>query len=441
MKIVKLACLLAFCTLLTACGGSSVQSADSLSIVTMFAGDDASASSYQSLLSGFSSQTGIKVVDNSEVATQEWKTQVTNTFESGDNIPDVIFYFTGSEATSMILDNQFVSIEEIQVQYPNFATNIRSSTMEFMREFDNKHYAVPVKGFWEGLFCNTDLFEAYNLELPTDWENFQKAITTFNEAGVTPISVSMNEVPHYWIEHLVLSAGGASVHKLNPYMYIPDSWVEGFTQMVNIYELGGFSHNCLENSNVDAVNAFVNKESAMLIEGSWSLSSVLDNSTTVVLPIPSCDVEYITEEIVIEIDEETGLEYEVITEIPHYTQNTSIVSGFSSGFYITRQAWDDESKRDSVVELVTYLTSDSAIASLCANGGAPAADVQIAGSNSLLDMSVLDLQGNAQEALMPVDSTINTQAWTHLVSSVPLMLQGEITPLEVITIMSELNTW
>ncbi len=339
-------------------------------------------------------------------------------------MPDVLFFFTGADAQAMILDNAFVSVEEIQKVYPNYASNIRASSMEFMREFDNKHYAVPVKGFWEAMFCNVDLFEQYDLDLPTTWATFNTAIEVFVENEVTPIAVSMTEVPHYWIEHLILSAGGVAHHKLNPYTYVPQTWVDGMQHMVDLYNLGAFGPDALTISNSDAVAGFTNKQSAMLIEGSWSLGSISQTDNTVVLPIPG--------------SKQVAINNSTFTRTD---TNVDIISGFSSGFYISRAAWEDPDKQQAVVELVMHLTSNDAIASLCANGGAPAADVQVSGSPSALDDSVVALQSNANEAVMPVDSRLNTDAWTYLVTIIPDMLQEKVSPQEVITNVSTLNKW
>ncbi len=415
MKLTKLIAPLAlFSLLLSGCEQEVSPTYDGLSIVTMFAGEDGSAGAYQSLIGSFSAENALTISDNSQVATQEWKTAVTQGISTGETVPDVLFFFTGADVSSLILDNQFVSIEEIQAEFPSYASNIRPSTMEFMREIDNRHYAVPVKGFWEGLYCNTDLFTAHQLPLPTNWEALEEAIAVFSQAGITPIAASMTEVPHYWIEHMILSAGGSSNHRLNPYQYVPENWVNALAEMVSLYEMGGFSPNTLTYGNAQAVEEFTSKKAAMLIEGSWTQGSIQDMETTVVLPIPSC-VE--------------GRE------------NSTIISGFSSGFYITRQAWEDPNKKADAVALVSYLTSDSAISALCANGGAPAADVSIPGHSTQLDQSIVQLQEKAQEALMPVDSRLNPEAWNYLVATIPDMLQGNVPPSQVMTQVSQLNQW
>lgn len=389
---------------------------NTLNTISMFAGNDASANSYNSLLQSFSSENGVYINDSSEIATTEWKNKTTSNILSGQVVPDVMFFFTGDDAVDMVLSNKFVSIEEIRLEYPDYGKNIRPSTMEFVKEFDNKHYALPVKGFYEGLYCNTDMFLEYNLTLPTSWANLLSAIKKFNSNDITPIAVSLNETPDYLIEHLILasSSGSGASHQLNPYAYVPNSWVLALEKMIDMYAINAFSSNALENTNAEAVQSFVNKESAMLFDGSWSLGTITNDENTVILPVPSFDSD---------------------------VENTDIISGFSSGYYISRQAWDNPSKRDLAVQFVSYMTSDNAIIEMCENGGIPASNVEIPKSLSPLDTSIETLQLEANRKLMPINFRMRKEAWEYLTNSVPLLLTEETTPSEVMNKVAELNIW
>lgn len=388
-----------------------------INTITMFAGGDSSANAYNTLLQSFMSQTDITVSDNSEIATNEWREKIINNMANNQSVPDVLFFFTGADVNSMILNNQIVSLEEIRKEYPDFAKNIRAAATNATKEFDGKHYAVPVKGFWEGLYCNTDMFLDYNLPLPTDWSSFISAIRKFNNNKVTPIAVSFNETPNYWIEHIILASGGANAHQLNPYTYTAETWVDGLQRLVDMYAIKSFSPDALENSNSMALESFLNKETAMYLDGSWSLEKINSNSeTTVVLPIPTFNAD---------ADE----------------PNTDIISGFSSGFYITRQAWENPSKREAVVEFVEYMTSDTAIAKFCENGGISASNIPTPITLSPLDTSIDTMQKEAVNSLMPIDNRVSMEAWNYLVDSIPALMLAEITPEEVLTRFAELNIW
>lgn len=402
-----------FCT---GCGKQKETDMVTLHTVSMFGEGDSAASAYEDLLQSFQSlHPDLAVEDASEMSSEQWKKGVLESFAQEDTTPDVLFFFTGADVRSLILDGQLVSVEEIQQTYPDYSTDIRESTMTFMREFDGEHYAVPVKGFWEGLFCNKDLFDQYGAPLPDDWESFQKAIAIFSENGVIPIAASLNEVPHYWIEHLILSEGGSIEHSLNPKGYIPQSWVKGVDWFRTLYEMSAFPPDTLTADNASETALFLEKKAAMTLDGSWLVQSISDPEHTVVKAFPAAPGGKM--------------------------QSGDIISGFSSGFYITRKAWEDPQKRDAAVTFVSYMTSAESMQALCAMGGAPAMDIPQAGANSMLQESANILQQNAANACMPIDSKLYKDAWQSLVSGVAEVANGKSTAYDVVDRMSQLNQW
>lgn len=415
MKYILIACVV----FLGGCNSGSTSTGQGeviLKTASMLGGSDAAATYYSDLLKEFDEDNhNITIQDKSDNSTEEWKKSTVESFYQEKESPDVIFYFTGADARQLILDNMFVSLEEIRTEYPEYGKNIRSSTMDLMREFDGNHYAVPVRGFWEGLFCNKDLFDQYNLELPYNWENLMTAIEVFSKNNVTPISVSFNEVPHYWIEHTILAQGGSIEHKLNPYQYVPDSWVKAMGLIKQLGKLNAFSDQESTPQNNDAIELFIRKKAAMMLEGSWTMSAIEDRNTTIVLPFPSA---------------------------PNGKKDSSdIIAGYSTGFYISRKAWDDPIKRDAAMKLAMKMTSNESIAYLCKASGAPAADITIDGSESLLEQSATTLQQAAKHANMPIDSKLYKEAWQYLCKEISKLAVGQVEPLDVITQVSLINKW
>lgn len=407
--------MLAASIVCTACSAREEHMA-TLHTVSMFGEGDSAAPAYESLIESYSqSHHSITLEDISEVSSEQWKQGVLESFLQEETTPDVLFFFTGADARNLILNNQVVSIEEIRQDFPEYGTGIRESTMEFMREFDGEHYAVPVKGFWEGLFCNTDMFEQYHVSLPTDWDTFQEAINTFRDNHVIPIAVSLKEVPHYWIEHLILSEGGAVEHSLNPKGYIPDSWVNGISWFQTLYELSAFPADTDTSDNAAETELFLSKKAAMILDGSWLVQSIADPETTVVLPFP--------------------------TTPGGKMRDGDIISGYSSGFYITRKAWEDPKKRDAAVDFVSYMTSSESIAALCAAGGAPAVDIAESSEDNALQQSIHQLQQNAQNACMPIDSKLYKDAWQSICADVLKVAKGLCSAREAVERLSKLNQW
>lgn len=303
-----------------------------LETVSCFAGTDASAAAYVELLKDFEIKTGNRVRDTSATSDEAWKASVLYDFAAG-NEPDVLFFFAANADSAPIL-SRVVPIAEINAAYPGLALTENAA----LAEADGKVYAIPSRPFWEGLFVNTDLFEQYELDLPTDWEKFKTAVHRFQEVGIVPISVSLSDIPHYLAEFSILASGSPEAHMQRPKSLdeVPQAWYQGMELIAVLYEMGAFAQNVNATTEPVTSQLFLSKKAAMQIDGSWFVNSIPPASmdTTVVMPFPAYSEE---------------------------ADETVIVGGMSMGFYLTRKAWEDEEKRDAAVQLLAHLTSaDSA---------------------------------------------------------------------------------
>ena len=370
--------------------------------IGQFGGTDPTTPIFDEILKKFTdTYPYITVVNESNTADESWKARVTTDFSSG-NDPDVVQYFNGPDARILIENKKVVAIEEIKKIYPDYAGNISEEAMSYMKEYDGNHYGVPVRGFYEGLFCNKDLFEKYGLDLPTDWEKLEAAISGFSAEGVVPIAASFSDVPHYLIEHLILAEGGIEDHSVNPKDHYPESWAKGISYFRKFKEMGAFPVDVNATKNDIAANLFYNKQAAMIVDGSWSIGSIKYPETTVILPFPPT---------------------------PEGKKDPSdIIVGFTVGFYISAKAWNNPAKRDAAVMLVETLTSNESIAAYAEVGGIPAADIgPIASHNNVMKLG-LEMSKAAKGLAMPIDSRLSKEAWTYFVSQIGSLADGQIAP-------------
>lgn len=375
--------------------------------VSMFGGTDPSTAAYQQLIKDFQAQYPyITVTDESATADETWKARITTDFSS-DNDPDVLFYFTGADAKQLIDNKKVVDLDTIKAAYPDYGKDITATAMSFMQYSDGKTYAVPVRGFWEGLFCNKDLFNKYGLRLPTTWYNLVTAIQTFSANGIIPIAASFSDVPHYWIENMILSVGGIEDHHVSPTGTYPPSWESALGYFKTLYDIGAFPKDVNATTNDVTGNLFREKKAAMQLDGSWFLGGIKDQDNTTVIPFP-------------------------VT--PGGKKDASdIIAGFSSGFYISTKAWNDPDKQDAAAKFVMFMTSKDAIGLLTKDSGAPAADVAPSASMTNLQKAGLAITSKARTAEMPIDSRMSKEAWTYLVSMIGQITTGKAMPRDVLT--------
>ncbi len=315
----------------------SFASAEGLTLrtVSSFAGEDAAAEAYVEILRTYEERTGNTVSDRSTASDEAWKTGVLNDFAAG-NEPDILFFFAANADSAPIL-SRVVPVHAINEAYP--ALNLPEDPA--LQEEDGNIYAIPVRGYWEGLYVHTDLFEACGLELPTDWDKLMRAVEVFSREGIVPISVSLTDIPHYLAEFAILACAAPEEQQARPRSYeeVPESWFEAMRLIRTLSEAGAFAENAGATYESASTALFRNKKAAMQFDGSW-----LSNSLT-----------------------KENMETIAVLPMPLYGGNgqaESYIGGVSMGFYLTQKTWKSEKRRDAAVELLAALTNPESLARL-----------------------------------------------------------------------------
>lgn len=62
--------------------------------------------------------------------------------------------------------------------------------------YDDKVYGLPLKQWAGALFCNEELFEEYNVEIPETFDDLLEAVKAFRAEGVTPMALGAKDGWH-----------------------------------------------------------------------------------------------------------------------------------------------------------------------------------------------------------------------------------------------------
>lgn len=380
-----------------------------LRIVTMFGGTDPATVAFEAQLEAFMAANPNVTIKNESMTAvgDEFRTKVKTDFSTG-NEADINFFFTGADVEGIIEAGRVVALDEIQAAYPNVAKDVSAGVLDSVRTGDGKVYAIPMTGFYEGLFVNKALFEQYGLELPTTWDNLEKAITVFKENGIVPFAGPLAQ-SHYMIEHFIYASAGAEGHQNVLDGDVPASWVDGLNNIKKLYDGGAFAADALSMDIELAQILFRQEKAAMILEGSWFIGGCEDalKEKMTVLPMPAA---------------------------PGGAKDpSSIVGGFSSGYYLSRSAFEDSAKREAAVALLDFLTTADAIKEIAqANGGSPSAPVVVEG----LPQVAVDghqMAASAKALSMPIDSRLSPEAFNYIVKEgVPFIAFGERSAEEVL---------
>ncbi len=370
------------------CGASAA--GITLKTASNFADTDSAAQSYVDVLTAWEEETGNTIEDFSSIEDETWNTRMAEAIAAGSY--DVFCYRAGTPESAAILP-YVVPISEIQAAYPDLAFAQRG----LLAEADGNVYAIPVRASWWALYCNKDLFVANGLAAPTDWPKMEAAIAKFRELGITPISVSFADVPGTLAEFAILSSGTVAEHNARPTSpdQLPGSWARGMQLLNKLKQLGAFADDANATDDMNATDKFLSKEAAMRVDGSWLAEAMITEDqwdNVVVLPFPASDP----------------------SADPYAT-----LGSMDMGFYLSRAAWNDATKRDAAVRLLERLTNPSAVVEF----SFPYGGALLQSAQGLFDHV---------SAMSPmISDAMNYDARAQWFSQIPGMVDGSVDPAQV----------
>lgn len=384
-----------------------------ITVVTSYGGDDGNRANYEAALASYEEATGNTVLDASATSNEEWKAKVMTDFETGTE-PDVLFYFNGVDANPIVEAGKVVSLDEIRGEYPEYAGNMKED-MLVASPADGVVYSVPSSGFWESMFVNKTVLDAAGVAVPGPdytWDQFLSDCEMIKEAGFTPVAVSLQEVPHYWFEFTVYNNGSTLNHLDVPAAATDtagEKWAAGFEDLKSLYDAGYLPENTLTATDAETVQLMADGEAAFLIDGSWKVGYFVENCAD-------------------------HLDDFALAYVPGKGERkaTDIIGGISMGYYITRQAWEDESKRDAAVAFVEHMTSDTVMSTFVTtevtaltNGASPA------GLN-VIQQSAADMCAGATSLVGAVQDKLSAEARADLFANVKNIVTDKVTATEAI---------
>lgn len=422
--VALLTCVLLCGVLLAGCNNGDTDASGTtggkkvtLKVVTQFGGDDPNVEVYETMFKEWQNKSGHKISNDSAKADNTWKAKVIGDFNTGAE-PDVLFFFNGA-VVEPILD-KIVDVETIQGVDPEYGKNIRETVLKAPNNLNKagKPISLPIKGYAEALFCNKTLFDKHKVALPDDWASFMAAIKAFKEKKVIPISVSLGGEANYFFDHPILAVGGAEAMLANPKKEseIPESWVKGLSLIKVLNDAGAFPEDTASMTGENARTYFNNGDAAMYLDGSWFS---LPKDDTKGAPVTEKDV--------------------VLVPFPSYTESKNekgtILSGFSSGWYISKKCWENADKRKAAIDFVKYNSNDAAIVRYVgASGGFAASDTAKIDESSLTTQQkqFIELIKNAPATPMVAQDNLEKAAFEVYMNNATKLAKGEITPEAVL---------
>nr|7EHO_A Chain A, Chitin oligosaccharide binding protein NagB2 [Paenibacillus sp. FPU-7]7EHO_B Chain B, Chitin oligosaccharide binding protein NagB2 [Paenibacillus sp. FPU-7]7EHQ_A Chain A, Chitin oligosaccharide binding protein NagB2 [Paenibacillus sp. FPU-7]7EHU_A Chain A, Chitin oligosaccharide binding protein NagB2 [Paenibacillus sp. FPU-7] len=161
-----------------------------------------------------------------------------------------------------------------------------------LREFtvDGKIYGLPEAGFVEGFYYNTKLFaDAGITSAPKTWDEFTKALEALKAKNITPIALGGGSGDGWAINMLAnsLFVATAGPEAQEGFAKGTTKWtdpavLDGFKRLKDLKDKGYIDPNVLGLKYSEGQAKFYTGQAAMLFDGSWATSAILDKDKSTV---------------------------------------------------------------------------------------------------------------------------------------------------------------
>jgi len=380
-----------------------------LRFISSWGGVDTKADPLQQVLNCFMEDNPDIEVINESVYGDDFLHKLKTDFASGYN-PDVFGLWPGSDIRALVEAGKVADITDLLEEDKAWMDTFGKSEWQFTT-YNGRIYGLPLEIIYECLFINRDLFARYNVKVPRTYDDLKQAVTDFRKNGVIPIAYNSTAEGTYLYQNIVARLGGKE-NVERPFVNgAPNKcYVEAMEYVRELYQMGAFPPDAFNLSSRERDELFITKKAAMIVQGSWFIGRFSDSDTTVdIVPFP-----YIREGV---------------------TSETALIYGFGCGtFYMSKSAWDDETRKNASIKLLKALTSIES-AEIFAKRTGMLSNVDSERLNSYqgrLRVNEKALLNAADELIGPPDSFVDRSIWEKvLVEQFPYVLVGEKTPQQV----------
>ena len=219
--------------------------------------------------------------------TEAYKTKINAEF-AGDAKGIDVFYWWGAGTAKKLVDAGKVMPLDDYITDEVKSNMMEGATSAF--EYDGKLYSVPMFSWYMTLFCNKALFEKAGAKLPNTYDELVDAVKKLEKIkGVTPMAAGAKDGWNAAFVYQALALREVGATGVNDMLsgkkeFGDEGYTKAAEKVKDLYEMGAFGDNPLEQGNDDANAAFENGKAAMRIMGSWFANNVYTDKAATIKP-------------------------------------------------------------------------------------------------------------------------------------------------------------
>ncbi|MFB5268692.1 extracellular solute-binding protein [Paenibacillus enshidis] len=147
---------------------------------------------------------------------------------------------------------------------------------------DGKTYALPIELNISPIYYNKAIFEKYNLQVPTTYDEFKQVVQTLASKGVAPIALGNKDrwTGSLWYMYLAdRIAGNEALAKAidGTGSFEDPGLVQAAAEIQSLVDVNAFNKGFNGLSNDEGKSEFMNGKAAMYLMGTWELPNFTTN--------------------------------------------------------------------------------------------------------------------------------------------------------------------
>jgi len=211
-------------------------------------------------------------------------------------LPDI--YQTGSNVFSSMRNANRMMVLNETAEKTGFASKVYETCKEFLYADDGNIYAFPYAGHeYVLLYVNKALFEKYELEIPTTFEEMKKCAEVFNANGIVPLALfaqeGWNAAAMFDIVATRYNAGGIKALDNGTAKITDEAYVKAAEVVADLAASKVFQVGATDTNYDQASEMFLSGQAAMFINGQWYIPDAEKRlgEDVIFIPYPSYDEE------------------------------------------------------------------------------------------------------------------------------------------------------
>lgn len=220
-----------------------------------------------------------------------------NALVAADDMPDVFMCHPGNLMRNAAKAGVLMTLDDV-LKEDGWYDTFNPAYFDSLK-YEDQIVALPMEAASACVFYNKDIFAASGVEIPSNWEEFNEVCQKIKDAGYAPIVTSGAED---WVIGILggylCDRNGGSVNDIvnGAIEWTDQSFTDAGNCMLELVDAGFFQDAFVGDSNAQMTSKFITGQAAMMITGSWAISDINGEGSTVadvvgVFPFPAINEE------------------------------------------------------------------------------------------------------------------------------------------------------